>query len=275
MIGPLSVVLRWTITYRDVLGSGLGFMLYSHNVNSSGPVVLVANISVSEAVPAGNFFMYNITGVTVQPFTQYTFRVVSCNVIGCSDQSSESPVVQTLEYSESQQMTKEDAYFFSSLIASSPPQNVMITATTSNTLSVQWEAPMTPNGIIAAYRVCIILSLLYYTVIISTTHNIMQVMFNGSNDYNATFSQTGNFVRQLPALQMNTNEGTIGVVIEGLVAGTTYTVVIQAVNGAMRNNGLGMASDLITATTDSGKCVRACIDFERATLFDYRRPIPA
>ena len=87
--------------------------------------------------------------------------------------------------------------------------------------------------------------------------------------------KTGNFVRQLPALQMNTNEGTIGVVIEGLVAGTTYTVVIQAVNGAMRNNGLGMASDLITATTDSGKCVRACIDFERATLFDYRRPIPA
>ena len=104
MFGPLSVVLRWTPTFdgnRDVLG----FMLYSRNVNTSGPVVLVTNISVSEAVPAGNFFTYNITGVTVQPFTQYTFRVVSCNVIGCSDQSSESPVVQTLEYSKSQQMT--------------------------------------------------------------------------------------------------------------------------------------------------------------------------
>ena len=105
MIGPLSVVLHWTITYRDVLGPGLGFMLYSRNVNTSGPVVLVANISVSEAVSAGNFFMYNITGVTVQPFTQYTFRIVSCNVIGCSDQSSESSIVQTLEYSELQWMT--------------------------------------------------------------------------------------------------------------------------------------------------------------------------
>ena len=60
-------------------------------------------------------------------------------------------------------------------------------------------------------------------------------------------------MRQLSALQMNTNEGTIGVVIEEFVPGTTYSVVIQAVNGAMRNNGLGMASDLVTATTDSGK----------------------
>ena len=102
MTGPLSVVLRWTPTFdgnRDVLG----FMLYSRNVNTSGPVVLVVNISVSEAAMQGNFFAYNITGVTVQPFTQYTFRVISCNVIGCSDQSSESPIVQTLEYSESQQ----------------------------------------------------------------------------------------------------------------------------------------------------------------------------
>ena len=81
----------------------------------------------------------------------------------------------------------------------------------------------------------------------------IQVMFNGSNDYNASFSQAGNFIRQLSALQMNTNEGTIGVVIEGLVPGTTYTVVIQVVNGAMRNNGLGMASEPVTATTDSGK----------------------
>ena len=42
--------------------------------------------------------------------------------------------------------------------------------------------------------------------------------------------------------------------IEGLVAGTTYTVVIQAVNGAMRNSGLGMASEADTGVTESGKC---------------------
>ena len=61
-------------------------------------------------------------------------------------------------------------------------------------------------------------------------------------------------MRQLSALQMNTNEGTIGVVIEGLVPGTTYTVLIQAVNGAMRNSGLGMASEADTGVTENGKC---------------------
>ena len=80
-----------------------------------------------------------------------------------------------------------------------------------------------------------------------------QMTYSGVKDYNASFSQTGSLMRQLSALQMNTNEGTIGVVIEEFVPGTTYSVVIQAVNGAMRNNGLGMASDLVTATTDSGK----------------------
>ena len=80
-----------------------------------------------------------------------------------------------------------------------------------------------------------------------------QVTFSGVKDYNASFTQTGSLMYQLSALQMNTNEGTIGVVIEGLVPGTTYTVVIQAGNGAMRNNGLGMASEPVTATTDSGK----------------------
>ena len=105
MIGPLSVMLRWTPTF-DGNTDVLGFMLYSRNINTSGPVMLVANISVSEAVTAGISFAYNITGVTVQPFTQYTFRVVSCNVIGCSDQSSESSIVQTLEYSKSKQMTQ-------------------------------------------------------------------------------------------------------------------------------------------------------------------------
>ena len=118
MLGPLSVVLYWTPTF-DGNTDVLGFMLYSRNVNTSGPVVLVTNISVSEASIAANSFMYNITGVTIQPFTQYTFRVVSCNVIGCSDQSSESPVVQTLEYSKSEQITQNtNSLFLCSLLSS-------------------------------------------------------------------------------------------------------------------------------------------------------------
>ena len=171
MLGPLSVVLHWNPTF-DGNTDVLGFMLYSRNVNTSGPVVSVANISVSEASIAANSFMYNITGVTIQSFTQYTFRVVSCNVIGCSDQSSESPVVQTLEYSKSEQIT-QNTITLSFFVASSPPQNVRITATASNTLSVQWEAPMTPNGIILAYRVCIKLLLLHYILLFSLHHIIL------------------------------------------------------------------------------------------------------
>ena len=135
------------------------------------------------------------------------------------------------------------------VLASSPPQNVMVTAATSNTLTVQWQAPETPNGIIITYRVRhSILQMSYIDI-----RMCEQVTYSGVKDYNASFSQTGSFMRQLSELQVNTNEGTIGIVIEGLVAGTTYTVVIQAVNGAMRNNGVGMASDPATATTDSGK----------------------
>ena len=97
--GPLSVVLRWTPTF-DGNRPVLGFMAYIRNVNTSGDFTLVANITVSEAMRMGSSFMYNISGEEVQPFTQYVFRIASCSVIGCSDESPESPVTQTEQYSE-------------------------------------------------------------------------------------------------------------------------------------------------------------------------------
>lgn len=79
----------------------LGFIVYIRDVsNSDGDVTMVANITVDEAEMASDFFSYNISGVEVQPFTMYAFRVVSCNDIGCSNESLESSVVQTEQYSE-------------------------------------------------------------------------------------------------------------------------------------------------------------------------------
>ena len=55
----------------------------------------------------------------------------------------------------------------------------------------------------------------------------------------------------LSALQVD--GGVVRGVVEGLVPGSRYVVIVQAINGAVRNNGVGVASDPVTITTDSGK----------------------
>ena len=59
-----------------------------------------------------------------------------------------------------------------------------------------------------------------------------------------TFSDNG-------ALQVD--GGVVRGVVEGLIPGTRYVVTVQAINGAVRNNGVGMLSEPVTVTTDSGK----------------------
>lgn len=86
-------MLNWTSAF-DGNRPVLSFIIYIRN-NDNG--TLVANIT---AVTIGDSLSYNISGVEVQPFTQYAFRVVSCNEIGCSDKSPESAAVQTDQYSE-------------------------------------------------------------------------------------------------------------------------------------------------------------------------------
>ena len=68
------------------------FIAYIRNVNISGDFTQVANLSTSDVMARGSGgVMYNVSS-SVSPFTQYSFRVESCNVIGCSDQSQDSDI---------------------------------------------------------------------------------------------------------------------------------------------------------------------------------------
>jgi len=98
--GSRWIALRWTSTF-DGNRPVLGFMVYICDVNNSGNFTLVTNLTASTLMTKGNSFMYNVSGEdVVLPFTQYSFRVVSCNEIGCSEQSPDSPVVLTGQDSE-------------------------------------------------------------------------------------------------------------------------------------------------------------------------------
>ncbi len=99
-IGPRWIALRWTPTFdgnREVVN----FLVYISNVNTTSEFTQMENLTASSLMTRGRSFMFNISreGV-ILPFTQYTFMVVSCNVIGCSDQSMPSEVVQTDQDSE-------------------------------------------------------------------------------------------------------------------------------------------------------------------------------
>ena len=98
--GPRWIALRWTPTFdgnREVMN----FLVYIRNVNTTSEFMQVENLTASDLMTTGQSFMFNISreGV-ILPFTQYTFMVVSCNVIGCSNQSMPSEIVQINEDSK-------------------------------------------------------------------------------------------------------------------------------------------------------------------------------
>ena len=126
----------------------------------------------------------------------------------------------------------------------------MVTVATSDTLTLQWLTPLTPNGIISAYMVCRWQYPLAHTVILS----VLQITLVGSKDYDPSFSPDPVTVtRAVSDLQVA--GGVVVGVVEGLVSGTTYRVTVRAVNGADRNDGVGEESDETTALTTSGMCV--------------------
>ncbi len=78
----------------------LTFILYIRNVTMTEEFIPVdPSLTASELMTSGSSFMYNVSR-RVLPFTEYSFRVVSCNEIGRSNQSQESEVNQTLQDSE-------------------------------------------------------------------------------------------------------------------------------------------------------------------------------
>ena len=167
-IGTRWLAMRWTPTFngnRPVLR----FILYIRNESTSAEsssFMAVANLSSSEVMSRGNAFMFNVSreGV-VFPFTRYSSRVVSCNEIGCSEQSQNSNTIQTDEDSEFQLSVYTCCWkgnhlcyhmlyhYYIVYTAASPPVNLTVVNVTSTNLTLQWEPPMLPHGIITAYRV--------------------------------------------------------------------------------------------------------------------------
>ena len=99
--GPRWIAVRWTPTF-DGNRPVLTFPLFIRNVNGNEGLVPVANLSTSDVMTTDNTVMYNVSNEgVVLPFTHYVLAVMSCNEIGCSEQSQESDVRLTLEDSES------------------------------------------------------------------------------------------------------------------------------------------------------------------------------
>ena len=97
-VGPQSILLSWIPTfdgYRPVLN----FLIYIRNVDASSTFVKVANLSSNNVAMNLGIYRANITNaILILPFTQYSVLVVSCNIIGCSDQSEASLPVRTDQY---------------------------------------------------------------------------------------------------------------------------------------------------------------------------------
>ena len=94
--GARWIALRWTTTFngnRPVTSVSL----YIRSVDISDNFTLLRSLNANDLMTSEMNFVYNVSdGAVIFPQTRYSFTVVSCNEIGCSDQSDPSPVVITL-----------------------------------------------------------------------------------------------------------------------------------------------------------------------------------
>lgn len=75
--------------------------------------------------------------------------------------------------------------------------------------------------------------------------------YSGSQSYDASFSQKGVLTYNVSQLQVDGS--VVRGVIDKLVPATAYLVTVQAVNGAMKDGGVGMQSEPATVFTYSGR----------------------
>ena len=98
--GARWVVLRWMPTF-DGNRPVTSFKLYVSSVDVSDNFTLFGSQNASDLMTSEGRFMYNISDMTVIfPFTNYSFTVVSCNIIGPSNQSEPSAVIETAQDSK-------------------------------------------------------------------------------------------------------------------------------------------------------------------------------
>ena len=93
--GARWVALRWAPSF-DGNRPVTNVSLYVRSVDVSSIFSAISSLSVNNLMKSEGNFMYNISGGDkILPYTNYSFTVVSCSEIGCSDQSDPSPVIRT------------------------------------------------------------------------------------------------------------------------------------------------------------------------------------
>ena len=94
--GARWITLRWSPSY-DGNRPVTNFSLYIRSVDVSvNFTLLIRYLSADDlTTPEGNINFNISDSDRVLPYTNYSFTVVSCNEIGCSDQSDPSFVIRT------------------------------------------------------------------------------------------------------------------------------------------------------------------------------------
>ncbi len=79
----------------------------------------------------------------------------------------------------------------------------------------------------------------------------MQIVLSGSKSYDPAFSDT--VMRIFNTSVLTVVGDSLSTVVTRLTPGTDYSLTVAAINGAVRNNGLGEASLPALAQTDTGE----------------------
>ena len=94
--GARWIVVHWTPSF-DGNRPVTSVSLYIRSVDVSDNFTLIRSLNANDLMPSEGNLSYNVSvGTIIFPQTRYSFTVVSCSEIGCSDQSASSPVVTTL-----------------------------------------------------------------------------------------------------------------------------------------------------------------------------------
>ena len=94
--GACWIVVHWTPSF-DGNRPVTSVSLYIRSVDVSDNFTLIRSLNANDLMTSEGNLSYNVSdGTIIFPQTRYSFTVVSCNEIGCSDQSDPSPVVTTL-----------------------------------------------------------------------------------------------------------------------------------------------------------------------------------
>ena len=183
---PRSVTLNWDPPVRvDQNGKIIGYNLTC--VQTNGHQVL--GLTDTQSSPETMF-----TIPVLVPFTEYTCRLSSINVVG------EGPATQyTFKTAQDSKFTSRYQFFNFQIGPDDAPQNFTSTPTKIN-VTFNWRHPATPNGAITQYRLVIVVNVgadllrsITRLVDVTPNHKTISITIDGFSsyqNYTATVSAT-------------------------------------------------------------------------------------